>query len=112
MEKVYLKGTEQEGIEITCLIENGEVKRITKVVLYCFGIQTIIPDFSTDFFTASLIYCQIRFDEETKWRNLEALFMERFKDTIIIESNTAYLNACAEFRTRTRHDDEMPDLNN
>ena len=112
MEKIFLKGTENEGIEFTCIIAGFQVQRITQVKLFCFGVSTIVPDFTNDFLTASLIYCQIRFDEESKWRSIEHKFMERFKETIIIENHSAYMNACSEYQTRTRHDEEMNDLNN
>ena len=112
MEKVYLKGTNQEGIEITCQIDNdNRVERILKVVLYSFGASTQLPDFSESFLGGMFYYCQNRLNQEVKWTALEREFMEVLGDTIIIESESSYINALWEFAKKTETDNSMNDLN-
>ena len=112
MEKVYLKGTNQEGIEITCQIDNdNRVERILKVVLYSFGASTQLPDFSESFLGGMFHYCQVRVNQEVKWSKLENKFMNVLGDTIIIESESSYINALWEFAKKTETDNTMNDLN-
>jgi hypothetical protein len=112
MEKIFLKGTDVEGIEITCRIDaNNRVDRILKVVLYSFGASTQLPDFSDGFLGGMFHYCQVRINQEVKWGELETKFMLRLGEIIIIQSESSYVNALWEFEKKTENCDSMNDLN-
>lgn len=112
MEKIFLKGTDVEGIEITCQIDaNLRVDRILKVVLYSFGASTQLPDFSDGFLGGMFHYCQVRMNQEVKWGELQTKFRRRLGETIIIESESGYVNALWEFEKKTETDNSMNDLN-